>query len=321
MLSSTSNSEAPTVAEAPVAVKLDRFTLALLVTVIAILAGAECVTVVGFDRVSKVQRREVAQRTALLRVRDSADQRTIHVAVVGNSLLLEGVNVPMLTKKIGPDVVPAPYFVLATGYYDWYFALKRLFSEGMAPRYVLLGLSPNQLASPRTRGDYSASYLFQSSDLFEVARDTHMDATTTSAFVLAHFSKYYSTRSVTRGFILNLALPSVAELLHNKLGTVRDPPLDEAVLAQLATERLAALDRLCRANGARFMLVVPPTYQPGAEAVAKIGNGLGIPSLVPVHAGEVDSTDYQADGFHLNEKGARFFTTRLASKLLDELRD
>src|ERR1700730_11872855 len=82
MLLSTSNFESSRVSLRP-----DGFTIAMLCTVVAILAMAEGVTVLGFDRTSKVQRREVAQRQALLTVRDSEATSSPHVAVLGNSLL------------------------------------------------------------------------------------------------------------------------------------------------------------------------------------------------------------------------------------------
>src|SRR5207247_4039853 len=143
---------------------------------------------------------EMAQRETLLEVRDTTTSESPHVAVLGNSLLLDGVNVPLLKASTEAKIVPVPYFVLATLYYDWYYGLKRLFAEGMRPRYVLIGLSPNQFASFYTRGNYSARYLFQRSDLLEVARKTQMDRTTASGFVVAHFSEFYSTRDVTSGF-------------------------------------------------------------------------------------------------------------------------
>jgi len=297
----------------------DRFTIVLLSTVFALLALTEGVSVVRFDRTSKVQRRELSQRRTLLAVRDPEGSEDPHVAVLGNSLLLEGVDVPLLKAKMYPTYVPVPYFVLATNYYDWFFCLKRLFAEGMRPRYVLLGLSPNQLAAEVTRGDYSARYLFQRSDLVNVIRQTHMDATTASGFLLAHYSEFYSTREVTRGFVLSHLLPSVEELLHSRLGNFHDPEIDQAVLRPLASDRLAALEQLCRANGSHFVLVVPPSYQKGAETIVQAGRDRGVTVLVPVTNDEFDASYYQSDGFHLNEKGSQVFTTRLGADLLEEL--
>lgn len=297
--------------------RLDRFTVLLLLTVLAVLGIAECVSAIAFDRASKVQRRELSQRRILSTVRDTGSA-TAHIAVVGNSLMLEGLRMPLLQEKIEPEVVPVPYFVLATGYYDWLFGLKRLFAEGFRPRYLLLGLSPLQLASSSTRGDYSARYLFQARDLIEIARRTHMDATSSAGFILSHYSEFYGTRDVIRRFLILKLLPSVAQLFQ-RLGSSQEGQIDEARLSVEAAERLQEMDQLCRENGSRFMLVVPPSYQRGAEAIMRVGANSHIVVLVPVHSGFFDNSYYQPDGFHLNEKGARIFTARLAADLLKEL--
>jgi lysophospholipase L1-like esterase len=298
--------------------KLDTSTVVLLGTILTLLGGIEGIARVGFDHTSRVQQRQLSQREALLTVADSAKDESAHIAVVGNSLLVEGLDVPLFKDRIGPRFVPAPYFVLATNYYDWFYALKRLFAEGIRPRYVLLALSPNQFASSRIRGDYSARYLFQQSDLLDIARQTHMDTTTAAGFFLAHVSEYYSTRDVTRGFVLTRVLPSVAEL-RNRLEADRAPTIEEETLSQLAAERLPMLEQLCQANGARFMLVIPPTYQKGARTIAQVGEQRHIPVLVPVANSELDASDYDKDGFHLNRKGAQIFTTRLAAAILGTL--
>jgi hypothetical protein len=298
--------------------RLDTFTIILLLTILSALALAEGVSVAKFDLTSKVQRREVAQRRGVLAVRDQAPDRPSHIALFGNSLLLDGIDTSELREKLAPGFVTTPYFVLGTEYCDWYYGLKRLFAEGMRPRYVVVGLSPNQFTSSYTRGNYSARYLFQQSDLLEVARKTHMDPTTTSGFVLAHFSEFYSTRDVTRGFLITWLLPSVAALLHN-LNTIHQPPITELIVRQVGPARLASLDELCRANDSHFLLAIPPTPEGGAETIVDIGRAQGIPVLLPVASEALNYTYYQSDGFHLNEKGAKIFTARLAEQLIAQL--
>ena len=294
---------------------LDRQAAALIGTVIVVLLSVELISRVGFDRVSRVQRRELAQRSELLAVKDSDSGTAPHVAILGNSLMLDGTDVSLLKTSMNPDFIPTPYFVLGTEYYDWYFTLKRLFADGSHPRYVVLGLSPNQLASSYTRGDYASRYLFRAADLPEIIRDTHMDATTASGFLLAHFSEFYSARSVIRSFVQLETLPTVAELLHDRLGSGRAPRLDEANLAKIAADRLSALNRLCRENGSQFILVVPPTYQAGADTIVRVGAERQVPVLSPLAYDDLDATFFQTDGFHLNDKGAHVFTTRLAGTL------
>jgi hypothetical protein len=293
----------------------DRFTISLLSVILVIVASIEIVSRERFDATSKVQRREVSERKALLAVRDSGANNDPHIALVGNSLMLEGIDLPLLKARLNPRYTPVSYFVLGTAYYDWYFGLRRLFAEGTRPAYVLLGLSPNQLASSDVRGDITARYMIQQADLLESVRQTHMDATRGSEFILAHYSEYYSTREITRGYIMSRVLPSVGELLHTRYSGVRDAEIRASVLGPLASTRLAALDELCRSNGARLLFVVPPSYQKGAETVLVAGQQRGVSVLVPVKDNEFDVSEYQTDGIHLNEKGAEIFTTRLADSL------
>jgi hypothetical protein len=298
---------------------MNRFTILLLGTALVLLSATEGLSRLGFDRISKVQRRQLSQRRTLLSTRDTPSTTTPHIAVLGNSLMLDGVSVPLLEEKLQTVAAPVPYFVLATEYYDWLFGLKRLYAEGARPRFVLLGLSPNQLASPRSHGDFSAQYLFEGSDLMEIARETHMDATTATGFFLSKVSKFYGTREITRSFILNAVLPGVSQLFQAKLVNVHPPEVPATTLRALTAERLSAVNELCRANGSQFVLVIPPTDQKGSDTISVVGKELGIPVLVPVADGVLDQSFYQADGFHLNEMGAQFFTLQLATELKHEL--
>ena len=294
---------------------LERLTTVMLVSIATILAGAEGVTSAGFDRISKVQRQELAQRRALLSFRDSASSGP-HLILLGNSLLRNGVDTPLLREEIGSRFSITPYMVLSTEYYDWFFALRRLFAEGMRPRDVALFLSPNQLASSDIRGDYSAKYLFQGSDLLKIIRDTHMDATTASGFVLSHFSSFYSARVELHSFLLGQTLPSVMHLFFYRLEPfVRLPEIGAPELREIARQRLKALNELCQSHGAQFALVVPPTYQKGAEVIAQAGAEQEVRVLIPVASGELDTGYFEADGFHLNPRGAKVFTAQLSLNL------
>ena len=297
----------------------DLFTILLLSTICIGLALLEGVCREKFDNTSKVQQSEVTERRELLAVRDSELGQDPHIALLGGSLMLHGINMPLLKAKLNSRYQPVPYFVLGTYYYDWYFGLKRLFAEGMRPEYVVLGLSPNQLATSDVQGDLSARYLVQQSDLLDLVRQTHMDATRASEFALAHYSEYYSTRDVTRGYIIHRALPSVDELLHHQYASFRDPSIEESVLKVTAASRLAALDQLCRANGAHFLFVVPPSYQKGAQTISAAGMERGVTVLLPVRDNEFDASDYEEDGIHMNEKGAQVFTLQLAADLNQKL--
>ena len=79
---------------------MNRFTILLLATALVLLSATEGFSRWGFDRISKVQRLQLSQRSTLLGIRDTASTATPHIALVGNSLLLDGVNVPLLEEKL-----------------------------------------------------------------------------------------------------------------------------------------------------------------------------------------------------------------------------
>ncbi len=314
MPSSTSVSERQTVSP-----RLDSFTVILLGTIVLTLVFLEIISRERFDTTSNVQRRELSERAQLLAIRDSPAIGDPHVALLGNSLMLEGVDAPLLRTTLAPGYLPSAYFVLGTNYYDWYYGLRRLFAEGSRPRYIVLGLSPNQLATSEVRGDVTARYLVQQSDLIDAVRKTHMDATAASGFILAHYSEFYSIRDIFRSYVMGRALPQVADLLQKKYASSHGTQVSDSDLEAQAVGRLSALDQLCRIYGARFLLVIPPSYQKGDRAILDAGREAGVTVLLPVKPDEFDRSYYQADGFHMNEKGAKIFTARLAAELNKEL--
>lgn len=118
---------------------------------------------------------------------------------------------------------------------------------------------------------------------------------------------------------MSSVFPSVGQLLHNEFATFRDPEVEKPVLERVASERLGQLNRLCQEYGSHFIFVIPPTYQKGEQTIALSGWKEGTRVLVPVRQGEFDSSYYQSDGFHLNDKGALIFTARLTDELKSDL--
>src|SRR6266481_4677031 len=65
------------------------------------------------------------------------------VLMVGNSLLLHGVQVNRLQEMTSSSMRIYPIFLEATGYYDWLYALHGLFLRGARPHVVVLGVGVN----------------------------------------------------------------------------------------------------------------------------------------------------------------------------------
>jgi lysophospholipase L1-like esterase len=239
----------------------------------------------------------------------------ISVLIVGNSLLLDGVDVDRLQKLTSSQMRIYPIFLEATGYYDWLYALHRLFSEGARPQVVIVGVGVNSFFANSVRQDYVPLMLFDMRDSLHAASDLGMDRTATSNLLLAHASVFWDTRSVIRTQILYRAVPHSKELL---LMLNRQPPLPAATEFQASADtRLRRLRNLCEANGAKLILLVPPTPS-SEEAVRQMtiaAKTAGVDALVPIDPASLSARYYQPDELHLNSEGAQLFTSALATFL------
>jgi hypothetical protein len=237
------------------------------------------------------------------------------VLMVGNSLLLEGVDIDRFQKSTSGQMHIYPIFLEATGYYDWLYGLQRLFREGSRPQVVVLGVGVNSFLANSVRQDYAPLMFFDARDTLGVAADLEMDRTATSNLLLAHSSIFWDTRSVIRTQILCRAVPRCKELfLLLKLQPPIPPP---AEFQNIAGSRLERLRALCEAHGAKLIILVPPT--PSSEdAVRELtlaARRTGVDTLVPIDPAALPARYYQPDELHLNSEGAQLFTSALAAFL------
>jgi hypothetical protein len=284
----------------------------------AVLVGMEVATRVGFDRISKLQRRmRDERRLANSTLRKPGSAPTLLMA--GNSLLLEGVDFETLRAALEPRTRAYRYIVTQTVYFDWYYGLRRLFDEGIRPTYLVFGLSSSQLVRSSTRGDYAAYYLFDLPGLLEYSRRERLDLTTASSLVFAHYSAFYAVRSEIRATLVEKLFPSYFNALHDlTVGPgVRDDP--ERV-PSVAAERLNALENLCSQNGVKLLYVLPPTDVDSEAPIIAAGRRTGVPVLLPVSRGSLKSSHF-ADGFHLNKEGRAIFTKALEQTLATYIGD
>src|SRR5712675_1731519 len=102
------------------------------------------------------------------------------VLMVGNSLLLHGVELDRLRALTSTQIHVYPIFLEATGYYDWLYALRRLFRQGSRPQVVVVGVGVNYFLENGVRQDYAPMLFFDAGDTFNVASDLKLDRTSTS---------------------------------------------------------------------------------------------------------------------------------------------
>jgi|SRR5947209_2826452 len=161
---------------------------------------------------SETYARVSQQYADALRLRHAKPREPMSVLMVGNSLLLYGVDVDRLQKLTSSQLSIHPIFLEATGYYDWLYALRRLFRDGSRPQVVVLGVGVNAFLSNAVRQDYAPLMLFDLQDAYDVASELKFDRTATSNLLLDHSSAFWDTRSVFRMQVLRHIVPHCQQL-------------------------------------------------------------------------------------------------------------
>ncbi len=204
----------------------------------------------AFVRVSRIQRRIDTEYKEAVRIGAIAADGKPTMLVAGNSLMLEGLDLPRLQAEIGSRYQASTFFVEQTLYMDWYYALKKLFHGGSRPQIVVLGLATNHLVIPGVRGEYFAHFMMRPSDTLDVASQLHLDATTASNFFLASLSGWLGAKSEIRKWVLIRAMPDL-DAVGNLLRP-GPPTLPESdTLKKRITLNLLALKEVCDAHSSR----------------------------------------------------------------------
>src|SRR5271168_369303 len=100
---------------------------------VLLLCAFEAATRVGFTRVSAIESRTYTEYRGALAVRGSKS-----VLLLGNSLLLEGVDLDRLRALLQPEMTPRRFVIEQTNFPDWYYGIRRLLAEGSRPDRIVL---------------------------------------------------------------------------------------------------------------------------------------------------------------------------------------
>ncbi len=312
MPSSTFNSESKHASASP---RLQRAALALLVCALLVFVAVEGAARFGLQRVSRIHRRILQEAAEARNITQPADGARSRVLFVGNSLLLEGMDMDRLKAGLDARYEPQRYVVESTYYLDWLYGLRKLFREGMRPAEVVLSLNAAQLTARTMRGDFSSYMMFDAQDIWPAARDSGADLTTTSGLFMAHYSEFYAARAELRTVLMFRFAPPVVALWHDAVEKPGVFPPDDLMIPVMM-ERYRKLNELCGRYGSKFVFLVPPTRQAGDTAMLRAGEQSGIQVLRPIPNYSLSADYYRDGGLHLNAKGAALFT----AAIVDELR-
>ena len=288
--------------------------LVLLTGLAVILLELELCSPLILTRFSRIERREESESQAAITLRSfTADGRPT-VLFVGNSLLLEGVDLDSLQHNLAPQYAVSRFAIEQTQYLDWYFGLRRLLEEGSHPSVIVLSLATDQFASALSLDESFAHRQMSLRDFPLAVRENNLDKTTASTYLFAHFSNWLADKGFIRQDLLILLVPNFRELaarIADHGPHIHDP----SVLLKMAQQRLPELHDLSQTYGIKIVLLVPPSLKPDhSQEVQELGEKAGVPVWVLSPPGQFPPELYR-DGFHLNVQGSEIFTARLADQI------
>jgi len=291
----------------------------LLAALFSYFCALEAATRMAFPRINHIWRTIQADHLTAVSLRQDAAGKSATMLIVGNSYLEVGVDRQNLQKEIAPNYSVAYLPISGTSYLDWYFGLRRLFAEGSRPTVVGVCLSTRDLVSDATYGEAFANSLMLRRDLVWVKQESHLDNTMMSDYFFANLSSWMGHRGEIHNWVLRKAAPDINNLVPYFRPKNRPLPPTEAIVAK-ALPRLRLLNELCRENGTRFFLLIPPTrdVNDASNELQAAASKEGLLVVLPFQHAELPENAF-LDGAHLNAKGAALFTERLGLTLLQSL--
>lgn len=239
------------------------------------------------------------------------------VLVVGNSLVLHGIDEQALQSTLGPGYEVKKETIVGSGYQDWLYGVPSLLDRGSRPSIIVLGFSPAQLVMDRPPIARTTRMVWTARNLERYTMNAHVGLTAASNLLLQHFSAFFALRDQLRQDSRKLIVPGYAAMSHDFFDGAPLKP-DSTKDIEVAAARLAQLDSACAVRGVRFVFLLMPTRAIDDAAIEPMmieaGKRAGVPVLVPIPNRELPAAD-QLDGYHLNPTGAVTFSERTGAVL------
>ena len=294
---------------------LQKATIGLLLVTIGLVGGLELGTYHFVYQVSRNLSRIHNEALVAAQIRGGAEGRK-EVLLVGNSLLIHDVDVEKLERRLIPNQHVQQFAIQATTYYDWYYALRGLLTEGARPDRVVVCLEARHIVLSSVRNEIFAHYLMKRRDLFDVRRTLHLTGTEAFDLLVANTSIFYALRKELRQVLLQYVLPEIPQLTA-MIALAPKPQPDPVALRTLGAARLTALQQLMMNSHTELTLVLMPPIEPeSSEIIRQVSEQVGVQLLVPLSQNDLADEDYQPDGYHLNQRGRDKFTEALIPLLL-----
>src|ERR1017187_8257715 len=121
--------------------------------------AAEAVIFFALPRLSKIEHRIEEEYRGALALPSYAATGSPAMLLVGNSLLLEGVDLNSLRTSVSGEYDVHRLCIEQTEFLDLYYLLRKLFRDGSRPHDVVLCLSVAHLIGNNNRGEFMASFM------------------------------------------------------------------------------------------------------------------------------------------------------------------
>jgi hypothetical protein len=312
---STSNSKQLTVLERKA------FQCACVVFLLLLILAGFCIelgTRKCIYRMSKDLGRINGEAAAVGQLRKSTLSKR-EILLVGNSLLLWGVDVSALNRDLEPQSVASRFAIQQTTYYDWYFGLRHILAEGAQPDMIVLCLEPRHIIQNGLKQEFFAHYLMQKKDVWRIKQLLGLGLTDLSDLLLANISAFFALRKEIRKNLLVKFLPDFPTLTDKFIRTTH-PPINLDELKVKGKARLESMRKTADSFDVKFaVLMMPPVSIAQASTLRDISDESGVPILVPMDDKHLGNEDFQSDQYHLNGQGREKFTNefgRLLTTLL-----
>lgn len=231
--------------------------------------------------------------------------------LVGNSLLLNAVDVDALNTSMTTKWVTQRFAIEQTAYFDWHFGIKRLLSSAAKPGAVVMFLDTNQFLSSFVLTDIFSYYLMDHDDIFDVHKQLTLTLSDSSELLLDNWSVFLAMRREIRKNMLGRILPDLAPLTAM---SANEPPaaLTITMVESLGHDRIRALRKIERTFGVKLVLVlVPPSQGTFAKNLKEYGAQVGIDVVTPIDVMVVKDSDYGPDRYHFGAAGRARYSRAL----------
>ena len=120
--------------------------LLALAMIVLLLACTEAVFRFGFSRISRIEGRTMVEHRNAIAIRPGTNAKPT-ILVLGNSLLLDGVDFDQLKLQLEPWATPTRFVIEQTAFLDWSYGIKRLITDGARPNRIILCLNIPQFVA------------------------------------------------------------------------------------------------------------------------------------------------------------------------------